>query len=84
MKAKKHNLRFQNFFEEFEKLNMKYTEPNHLVEDPNGKTDEMAIYDDELVVNYNKKVVGGLGTDAQDLINKLMRKVTRRIPYTSR
>ena len=35
---------------EFEKLNMKYTEPNHLVEDPNGKTDEMAIYDDELAV----------------------------------
>ncbi|MDB2520937.1 hypothetical protein N9X09_01805 [Flavobacteriaceae bacterium] len=38
--------------------------------------------DDELVVNYNKKVRGGLGTDAQDLINILMRKVTRRIPYT--
>lgn len=38
--------------------------------------------DDELVVNYNKKVRGGLGSDAQDLINILMRKVTRRIPYT--
>ncbi len=38
--------------------------------------------DDELVVNYLKKVSGGLGTDAQDLINILMRKVTRRIPYT--
>jgi len=35
---------------EFEKLNMKYTEPNHLVEDPKGRTDEMAIYDDELAV----------------------------------
>ena len=42
------------------------------------------VEDDELVVNYNKKVSGGLGSDAQDLINILMRKVTRRIPYTSR
>ena len=38
--------------------------------------------DDELVVNYYKKVSGSLGTDAQDMINILMRKVTRRIPYT--
>ena len=38
--------------------------------------------DDELVVNYLKKIKGGLGSDSQDLINILMRKVTRRIPYT--
>ncbi|ARV07395.1 hypothetical protein BTO04_12160 [Polaribacter sp. SA4-10] len=38
--------------------------------------------DDELVVNYLKKVKGSLGSDAQDLINVLMRKVSRRIPYT--
>jgi hypothetical protein len=38
--------------------------------------------DDELVVNYFKKVKGTLGSDAQDLINVLMRKVSRRIPYT--
>lgn len=38
--------------------------------------------DDELVVNYLKKISGGLGSDSQDLINVLMRKVTRRIPYT--
>jgi hypothetical protein len=38
--------------------------------------------DDELVVNYLKKVKGGLGSDSSDLINVLMRKVTRRIPYT--
>ena len=38
--------------------------------------------DDELVVNYLKKVRGSLGSDAQDMINILMRKVTRRIPYT--
>ena len=40
------------------------------------------VSDDELVVNYFKKVRGSLGTDSQDLINVLMRKVTRRIPYT--
>ncbi len=39
--------------------------------------------DDELVVNYYKKVSGSIGSDAQDLINVLMRKVTRRIPYTN-
>jgi hypothetical protein len=38
--------------------------------------------DDELVVNYLKKISGSLGSDSQDLINILMRKVTRRIPYT--
>jgi hypothetical protein len=38
--------------------------------------------DDELVVNYLKKIRGSLGSDSQDLINVLMRKVTRRIPYT--
>ena len=40
------------------------------------------VSDDELVVNYFKNVRGSLGTDSQDLINVLMRKVTRRIPYT--
>ncbi|MGB7843347.1 MAG: hypothetical protein WBL21_11180 [Salinimicrobium sp.] len=38
--------------------------------------------DDELVVNYLKNVKGTLGSDSQDLINVLMRKVSRRIPYT--
>ena len=40
------------------------------------------VSDDELVVNYYKKVRGSLGSDSADLINVLMRKVTRRIPYT--
>ena len=40
--------------------------------------------DGELVVNYLKQIKGGLGSNSQDLINILMRKVTRRIPYTSR
>ena len=38
--------------------------------------------DGELVVNYLKQIKGSLGSNAQDLINVLMRKVTRRIPYT--
>ena len=40
--------------------------------------------DDELVVNYLKKIRGSLGSDSQDLINILMRKVTRRVPYTNK
>jgi len=44
--------------------------------------DFMSTVDDELVVNYLKKIRGTLGSDAQDLINVLMRKVSRRIPYT--
>lgn len=44
--------------------------------------DFMSTTDDELVVNYNKRIRGTLGSDAQDLINVLMRKVSRRIPYT--
>ena len=38
--------------------------------------------DDETVVNYLKNVKGGLGSSTDDLINILMRKATRRIPYT--
>ena len=38
--------------------------------------------DGELVVNYLKGIKGSLGSNSQDLINILMRKVTRRIPYT--
>tara|TARA_R110001583_G_scaffold173582_2_gene327676 strand:+ start:34531 stop:35169 length:639 start_codon:yes stop_codon:yes gene_type:complete len=44
--------------------------------------DFTSTIDDELVVNYLKKIKGTLGSDAQDLINVLMRKVSRRIPYT--
>ena len=39
--------------------------------------------DNEVVVNYYKKVNGSLGSNAQDLINVLLRKVSRRIPYTN-
>ena len=34
----------------FEKLDIKYTEPFHLVENPKGKTDKIAIFEDELMV----------------------------------
>ena len=34
----------------FEKLDIKYTEPFHLVENPKGKTDKIAKFDDELMV----------------------------------
>ncbi|MDG1822410.1 MAG: hypothetical protein P8H25_03425 [Flavobacteriaceae bacterium] len=44
--------------------------------------DFISTTDDELVVNYLKKIRGTLGSDSQDLINVLMRKVSRRIPYT--
>ncbi len=39
--------------------------------------------DGELVVNYLKQIKGTIGSNSQDLINILMRKVTRRIPYTT-
>ena len=38
--------------------------------------------DDELIVNYLKNLKGGLGSSTDDLINVLMRKTARRIPYT--
>jgi len=38
--------------------------------------------DDEIVVNYYKNIKGGLGSSSSDLVNVLMRKVSRRIPYT--
>ena len=34
-----------------DKLNIKFLKPNHLVEEPNGETDEVAKYDDELMVS---------------------------------
>ncbi len=38
--------------------------------------------DGEMLVNYHKGVNGSLGTNTDDLINKLMRKASRRIAYT--
>lgn len=38
--------------------------------------------DGELLWNYNKKVAGSLGSNTDQLINKLMRKASRRLGYT--
>lgn len=38
--------------------------------------------DNEMIVNYFKNIKGGLGSSSDDLVNVLMRKVSRRIPYT--
>lgn len=38
--------------------------------------------DGKVLVNYNKGIVGSIGSSTDDLINIIMRKVSRRIPYT--
>lgn len=38
--------------------------------------------DGVLLVNYNKRVSGSVGTDNDDLVNRVMRKASRRIAYT--
>ena len=51
----------------------------------NSATINLSIYnaaDGELLVNYNKKVRGNVGSDNDDLINIIMRKASRRIAYT--
>lgn len=50
----------------------------------NSATLSLQIYhsNGDLVVDYLKHVEGHLGSSQSSLINKLMRKATRRIPYT--
>jgi len=51
----------------------------------NSATINMSIYnaaDGEILVNYNKKVRGSIGSDNDDLVNIIMRKASRRIAYT--
>lgn len=38
--------------------------------------------DGKVLVNYNKVVSGSIGSSSDELINILMRKASRRIPYT--
>ncbi|MBD1150498.1 glutaminase [Pelagibacterales bacterium SAG-MED29] len=45
------NNNHDKILKELDKLNIKFLQPIHLVEDPNGKTDEVANYDDELMVS---------------------------------
>lgn len=51
----------------------------------NSATINLSIYnatDGELLVNYNKKIRGSIGSDNDDLVNIVMRKASRRIAYT--
>ena len=45
------NNNHNKILKELDKLNIKFLQPIHLVEEPNGKTDEVANYDDELMVS---------------------------------
>lgn len=38
--------------------------------------------DGDLLINYNKAVSGSVGSSPENLVNKLMRKASRRIAYT--
>lgn len=51
----------------------------------NSATINMSVNDGtdgELLWNYNKRVAGSLGSNTDQLINKLMRKASRRLGYT--
>lgn len=51
----------------------------------NSATVNMSVnnsVDGELLWNYNKRVAGSLGSTTDALINKLMRKASRRLAYT--
>jgi len=50
----------------------------------NKATINLNVYngiDNELLINYNKTVRGGLGSSVEDLIHKILRKSSRRIAY---
>ena len=52
----------------------------------NRATMNLFIYnsgDNAVLLNYNKGLVGSLGSSTQDMINILMRKASRRIAYVS-
>ncbi|MBN2616481.1 MAG: hypothetical protein JXR71_12380 [Bacteroidales bacterium] len=52
----------------------------------NRATMNLFIYnagDNQVLLNYNKGLVGSLGSSTQDLVNILMRKASRRIAYVS-
>ena len=48
--AVEEELLFNEIVELFNKLDVNYSEPVHLVEDPDGETDEMATFDNEMMV----------------------------------
>ncbi len=53
----------------------------------NSATVNMSVHnakDGVLLWNYNKKVRGSIGSSPEDLINRLMRKASRRLSYTKK
>lgn len=51
----------------------------------NNAVINMSIYEAKegiQIANYNKAISGSMGSSTEDLINNLMRKASRRIPYT--
>ena len=61
----------------FEKLDIKYTEPYHLVENPKGKTDKIAKFDDEL------KVIELLFAAAENNVDNIRHLVAKGVPVNA-
>ena len=61
----------------FEKLEIKYTEPYHLVENPKGKTDKIAKFDDEL------KVIELLFAAAENNVDNIRHLVAKGVPVNA-
>ena len=68
------NNNHQEIIDEFEKLDIEYTEPVHLVEDPDGATDEMVTFDNELMV------IELLFAAAENDVNGLRQLVAKGVP----
>ncbi len=61
----------------FDKLNIKYTEPFHLVENPKGKTDKIAKFEDELMV------IELLFAAAENNIDNIRHLVAKGVPINA-
>ena len=64
----------QEIIDEFNKLDIEYTEPIHLVEEPDGITDEMVSFDNELMV------IELLFAAAENDVNGLRQLVAKGVP----
>ena len=69
----KHN-NHTKILKELDKLNIKFLQPIHLVEDPDGKTDEVANCDDELMVS--ELLFAAAGND----ITRIRQLIAKGIP----
>jgi len=68
------NNNHQEIIDEFNKLNIEYTEPVHIVEEPEGITDEMVTFDNELMV------IELLFAAAENDVNGLRQLVAKGVP----